>query len=817
MERMFGCWKKLSGSEKRRWKRMPARQKKRIFDRVISSGSYDFEAGTGYGNEDTGRADLKEYGQNIAVTNNYISDYSSAGKRYEEHADAYTDAYTEAYTEGCAGEFKAGVQRVETGTAANSKKTAINISFQGDYSQRIPVSGKETKKELKNSRTERKPIPTSSASAKSVVRSETASAASAAVPKFTVVRYAGRIAGKITRAIRESTRQTEQAVSGYSANADFRKPDTARQNIYNGIGKMFKAFAALLGMIFAVVLVPVLIVIVIIVIIVSIILALVFAVIDFFTSDAATHFTGNLTYVETAVDMANDPRYGYNTYYRTGEVRQNTSGERCQDYDNASFIACVLRGAEYEAAWFSERTADSALVELGFQELDYSDPEALLRGDIMMKTLTDPEGRDHKYYEIYAGDGKMVGAVSDENGGNGRHTGRNGNVVFAEPGDQNGNEIRIAAVSDDWEKVYRPPQAALDPAVFVNDAPEMFQYFYTRGYSVEQVCALLGNFMAESSCTFRNVSIGEMRLHGNEVLEYYGLLGLSTADAVTMFFNNANTGNMSRSQFVNPPHRFGVGFFMATTSGVKSVLWDKTIGEGINLDSGSGQLNAFMEIHARQMEELKSYTTLEDCTEYVLTCIEMAMPSIHDSWTPTRGMPSKEECMEERLRMANAFLDSFRNTSMAPNPNDEYTGTSSIPYIQLAIEIANHDIHQYGWGETGEHSADGDYGNFDCSHYVIYCLKHGGYPDVYYGSTSDNPDYYEPMRSLGWNEYDFGSVPLQEGDVLWKNGHIEFYVGSGMSIGAHQNYPEDPAKDISVVNCRTDYQKFYRDPAMDRS
>ena len=44
--------------------------------------------------------------------------------------------------------------------------------------------------------------------------------------------------------------------------------------------------------------------------------------------------------------------------------------------------------------------------------------------------------------------------------------------------------------------------------------------------------------------------------------------------------------------------------------------------------------------------------------------------------------------------------DAAEQSDAVPNPDDEYTGTSNIPYIQLAIDIANHDIHQYGWGSS---------------------------------------------------------------------------------------------------------------------
>ena len=76
-------------------------------------------------------------------------------------------------------------------------------------------------------------------------------------------------------------------------------------------------------------------------------------------------------------------------------------------------------------------------------------------------------------------------------------------------------------------------------------------------------------------------------------------------------------------------------------------------------------------------------------------------------------------------------------------------------------------------------------GVYDCSSFVGRTLHGAGLgirPDI---TTADmNPDKKNAMSKAGfvWHE---GLDGLQEGDVLWREGHTEFSAGNGRTLGAH--------------------------------
>ena len=76
-------------------------------------------------------------------------------------------------------------------------------------------------------------------------------------------------------------------------------------------------------------------------------------------------------------------------------------------------------------------------------------------------------------------------------------------------------------------------------------------------------------------------------------------------------------------------------------------------------------------------------------------------------------------------------------------------------------------------------------GVYDCSSFVGRTLNGAGIgirPDI---TTYDmNPDKKNAMTKAGfvWHE---GMDGVQEGDVLWREGHTEFSAGNGNTIGAH--------------------------------
>ena len=100
--------------------------------------------------------------------------------------------------------------------------------------------------------------------------------------------------------------------------------------------------------------------------------------------------------------------------------------------------------------------------------------------------------------------------------------------------------------------------------------------------------------------------------------------------------------------------------------------------------------------------------------------------------------------------------------------------------IDWAMATAADDSHGYSqqtrWGNP----------NYDCSSFVISAYESAGIPVKTNGAT-----YTGNMRSAftqtGFDCYNFGSVDLQPGDVLLRDGYTEMYIGDGKNVGAHGN------------------------------
>ena len=104
--------------------------------------------------------------------------------------------------------------------------------------------------------------------------------------------------------------------------------------------------------------------------------------------------------------------------------------------------------------------------------------------------------------------------------------------------------------------------------------------------------------------------------------------------------------------------------------------------------------------------------------------------------------------------------------------------------VQWAISIANDDSHGYSQASTRR------WGNpdYDCSSLVISALKQAG---LEVGGASWTGDMKENLTQYGFtwipkSQIDLSSSSqLQRGDILWKTGHTEIYIGNNQRVGAH--------------------------------
>ena len=107
--------------------------------------------------------------------------------------------------------------------------------------------------------------------------------------------------------------------------------------------------------------------------------------------------------------------------------------------------------------------------------------------------------------------------------------------------------------------------------------------------------------------------------------------------------------------------------------------------------------------------------------------------------------------------------------------------------VDWAVGIANDSSHGY----DQEHRWGPDY---DCSSLVMSAYKEAGVSlDTTYSTTKQSSSYWmvpeykrKGFTYIEWSR--IGSVNnLHKGDILWRIGHTEMYIGNGQNVGAHIN------------------------------
>lgn len=145
--------------------------------------------------------------------------------------------------------------------------------------------------------------------------------------------------------------------------------------------------------------------------------------------------------VQRALDIANDPAYGYS--------QKPPSGRWGPDFDCSSFIYEIADNAGYPVGTGGEKVRFTGTMlkdfeKAGFQILPFANVgiSDLKIGDILLNLAL--------HAEVYVGEGKTVGALSSEDGG-----------FVGKAGDQTGNEISehpVLTFDKGWDWVLRPPE-----------------------------------------------------------------------------------------------------------------------------------------------------------------------------------------------------------------------------------------------------------------------------------------------------------------------------------------------------------------------
>lgn len=130
--------------------------------------------------------------------------------------------------------------------------------------------------------------------------------------------------------------------------------------------------------------------------------------------------------------------------------------------------------------------------------------------------------------------------------------------------------------------------------------------------------------------------------------------------------------------------------------------------------------------------------------------------------------------MPKRQAAARKYYEQFKGQT-APTIGGEITLTGEnaskmAALINEAVRIANDDRYTYS-----QSNRNGEF-QYDCSS-LVYRL-YSKYFGIQVPTTTSG---YGAQNRIGED----GSVTLQPGDVLWRPGHVEMYIGNGQRVGAH--------------------------------
>lgn len=147
------------------------------------------------------------------------------------------------------------------------------------------------------------------------------------------------------------------------------------------------------------------------------------------SSSGGSNYSGDIGYIQWAVDIANDESHGYSQCKRNGP-----------DYDCSSLVYYSLLNSGYSQAElgnnpFNTGNESKVLTGIGFVRYNYVESE-LQSGDILWKV---------GHTGMYVGDGQVVEAVQNENG----------KICGGESGDQTGSEIVVHANPGGWTAYFR--------------------------------------------------------------------------------------------------------------------------------------------------------------------------------------------------------------------------------------------------------------------------------------------------------------------------------------------------------------------------
>ena len=286
----------------------------------------------------------------------------------------------------------------------------------------------------------------------------------------------------------------------------------------------------------------------------------------------------------------------------------------------------------------------------------------------------------------------------------------------------------------------------------------IWSYFKEKIGNEYGVAALMGNLQAESGLHCDRVQ-GDIP-YSSYSQEYTAKVDL---------------GEISEHDFVyNAPGGGGYGLAQWTFWSRKQALYDMYKSGGYS-SIGSVELacdylwyelqNSFPTV----LSALKNATSIREASDIVL----------HDFESPA---DQSEAVEEKRTELGQAIYDELSGTGGEPEVDPELLKNDAIiaSAIEWAVGIANDDSHGY--------DQDSRWGlDYDCSSLVIQAYEQAGCPVKTNGATyTGNMESVFSKTGFAIIVYSEG-MELVRGDVLWRTGHTEMYIGNGQKVGAHIN------------------------------
>lgn len=276
----------------------------------------------------------------------------------------------------------------------------------------------------------------------------------------------------------------------------------------------------------------------------------------------------------------------------------------------------------------------------------------------------------------------------------------------------------------------------------------IWNYFKSKLGNEYGVAGLMGNLYAESG-------LYPDRVQGDVPYSNYSKEYTAQVDA----------GVISRDDFVyNAPNGGGYGLAQWTYSTRKMALYEMWKSGGY---SSIGSIELALDylyyelktLFPNTLSILKSATSIRQASDEVLLNFE-------------KPANQGESTQQTRASYGQGYYDEFTGTG----GNNDIINSA----VEWACAIANDDTH--GYDQSSRWGVD-----YDCSSLVISAYQQAGCP-VKTNGASYTGNMINVFQKTGFQVFNYVSgMELIKGDVLWRSGHTEMYIGNGQNVGAHIN------------------------------